>query len=243
MQPAVVAQTGHVPSQASSTREPMNSSSVLEQPRSASTPTASATERRTVRRAGRRCGTLARESTMNRVESFAKGDETMKRILLACCVVVATFASCEPVGQVCDPKYIAEKPQVCPDRTSTGFGREFGTATYIGTKPVTSFILRNGGDGDLVIKAIETTGDSQFKYTASWDTELDDGAIPGTTVKGNKKVLIQVEFAPTQAKAYAGTIVIESNAQNTPNLTLQVSGCGLPADGGTSPCYADGGTL
>jgi hypothetical protein len=54
-------------------------------------------------------------------------------------------------------------------------------------------------------------------------------------------VAIQVEFAPTQARAYQANLTIESNAQNDGTLILKVQGCGFPADGGTSSCYRDGG--
>jgi len=139
----------------------------------------------------------------------------------------------------CDPDSLLQKPQLCADRNSLGFAQEFNSGTYIGTKPVENLAIRNGGIEDLRIDAVATSGDSAFKYTYSW--EADGGTLP-TNVKGTTTAFIQVEFAPTQAKRYTGSITITSNAENAPQKIFEVSGCGVPADGGASPCYGDGGT-
>jgi hypothetical protein len=157
-------------------------------------------------------------------------------------MVVVAFSACgaKPSGP-CDPDQLAAKAQLCPDRLSLGFGLEFNRGEFIGTSPIDNFVLRNGGVEDLVFNSVIVNGDSAFKYTASWDSDPNDATIPGATVKANQVVLVQVEFTPRAAKLYTGSLKIVSNAQNTPDLTLQVSGCGVPADGGTSPCYRDGG--
>ena len=166
----------------------------------------------------------------------------MKRILLASCCIVLAFVACGKTPTVCDPDALMQKAQLCVFPADLNFSQDVGGATYLGTRPINTFILRNGGVEDLVLTSVIANGDGEFKYTANWDTDLSDTAIPTTTLKGNKTAVIQVEFAPRAARRYQGTINIVSNAQNTPDKLLAVSGCGLPADGGTSPCYRDGGT-
>ena len=168
----------------------------------------------------------------------------MKRSLILSAVVgiVVVFAACGKAPGVCDPDALLQKPQLCSDRDSLGFAQEFNSGTYIGTKPTEVLKIRNGGIEDLKIDAVATAGDSAFKYSASWDDNLTDNTIPATSVKGNTSVFIQVEFAPTQAKQYTGSITVTSNAENAAQKVFQVSGCGVPTDGGATPCYRDGGT-
>lgn len=167
----------------------------------------------------------------------------MKRlvgIISASLLVVGAWA-CGAPPKACDPDALLDKAQLCSDRDSLGFAQEFGSGTFIGQAPIESLAIRNGGIADLSLMTITTTGDSEFKYTASWDDMPTDTTIPSTSVKGNKSVVIQVAFSPKAAKAYSGSITISSNAQNFPSKTFNVSGCGVPTDGGTSPCYRDGG--
>ncbi len=165
----------------------------------------------------------------------------MKRSTIVAAVsitlIFVSFAACGKAPKVCDPDSLLSKAQLCTDRDSLGFGQEFGSGTFIGTDVPESLSIRNGGIAPLNISAVTTSGDSQFRYIASWDDNSTDGMIPATTVPGNKTVFIQVFFKPTQAKAYTGSLVITSDAENAPTKTLAVTGCGVPTDGGTSPCY------
>lgn len=161
----------------------------------------------------------------------------MKRILLAGCGVVLAFAACGKPPAICDPDALAQKAQICMFSTELNFNIEFGSGTFIGQKPINTFILRNGGVEDLNISSVLTGGDSEFTYTASWDPDPKDATIPGTVVQGNKKALIQVEFAPKAARLYSGSITLVTDAENSAQTILKVFGCGVPTDGGTSPCY------
>ena len=60
-------------------------------------------------------------------------------------------------------------------------------------------------------------------------------------ITGNKYFYMRVVFAPTEARLYTGKIVVLSSGGRSPSLEFELSGCGVPADGGTSPCYRDGG--
>ena len=164
----------------------------------------------------------------------------MKRSLLlfACSAIVVGFVSCGKTPKLCDADALLSKPQLCPDRDSLGFGLEFCSGTFIGSRPINALTLRNGGMDDLKLSSVTTSGDPAFKYTFSWGSETS------TVVKGNKNVFIQVEFAPTAGVAYSGSISVASNAENSPNKTFAVSGCGVPADGGSSTCYSrDSGVI
>lgn len=148
--------------------------------------------------------------------------------------ILSGFAACGKPPVPCEPDSLTQNPQVCPDRDSLGFRREFGSGTLIGQKPQESLIIRNGGIADLNVTAVNLSGDSAFSLTT------EPATLPAA-VKGNKFFYIRVIFAPTEAKLYTGSITMASNAENTPSKTFEVSGCGIPSDGGTSPCYRDGG--
>lgn len=127
------------------------------------------------------------------------------------------------------------KAYSCADRASLGFAQEFGSGTYIGQKPQETLSVRNGGAVDLDVSEVSFSGDSAFTMTV-------EPTAPAS-IKGNKYIYARVVFAPTEARAYSGTITMKSNAANADGgvQTFEVTGCGVPTDGGTSPCYRDGG--
>ena len=138
----------------------------------------------------------------------------------------------------CGKTSYPDKPQITPDRAEIGFGQEFGSGTYIGTKPTESLYLENGGLQNLEITSVTKSGGDTGAFTVNGPTE--------TTVKGLGKAFVQVVFAPPAVKCYATWLTIESNAENTPRLVIPVSGRGVdPAsDAGYITCprpCADGG--
>ncbi|MFZ5441572.1 MAG: hypothetical protein ACOZQL_16315 [Myxococcota bacterium] len=156
--------------------------------------------------------------------------------------ILAGFSSCAnesvcgllPDGGKGDPKYLTPEPQACADRESIGFGLEFNSGAYIGTKPQDTLVIRNGGIADLNVESVSLSGDSAFSLTT------DPTTFPAV-IKGNERLLMRVVFAPTQGKLYTGKITVTSNADNFPVKELALAGCGVPADGGYSSCYGDGG--
>ncbi len=164
----------------------------------------------------------------------------MKRsTLIGSLAILSGFSACGKSGDggdggICSPHTLTKAAQACPDKLSLGFGLENRSAEYIGSKPQQSLDIRNGGLADLTVTQATLTGDSAFTLNTNPVT------LPAA-IKGNDSFLMQVIFAPTEAKLYTGQITVVSNAENNPTLTLQLSGCGVPADGGTSPCYKDGG--
>lgn len=152
-------------------------------------------------------------------------------------LILVGFMACGKAPTVCDGESLLSKAQLCPDRDSLGFAQEFRSGTYIGVTAFENLALRNGGVETLAISEITVTGDDAFTYQASWDTDTGDGKIPPTDIIGAKTGFIEVRFKPTQAKAYTAKLTVTSNAQNSPTKTFDISGCGVPTDGGTSPCY------
>lgn len=162
----------------------------------------------------------------------------MKRSLVigfVCALSLTGFLACGKPPVACDPDTLMTKPQLCPDRESLGFAQEFGSGTFIGTSVPETLGIKNGGVQDLAISSVTFTGDSAF-------TMSTEPAMIPATIKGGKNFFVRILFAPTAAKIYTGKLKIESNAENTPTREFAVSGCGVPADGGVSPCYRDGGT-
>jgi hypothetical protein len=147
------------------------------------------------------------------------------------------FSACGKAPVACDGDSLLSKAQLCPDRNSLGFAQEFRSGTFIGVTAFESLALRNGGVATLNLSEITVTGDSAFSYAASWDDNPNDGTIPATSVIGAQSAFIEVRFKPTAAKQYTASLTITSNAENSPAKTFAISGCGVPADGGTSPCY------
>ena len=162
----------------------------------------------------------------------------MKRSLIVGCIsslaILSGLAACGKAPVACDGESLTNGPQACPDRASLGFAQEFGSGTFIGMSVQEALRIQNGGIGDLNISAVTFSGDSAFTVNTEPST------VPAS-IKGNKNFFIRVLFAPTEAKAYSGKITVQSNAELSPSLQFDVSGCGVPADGGTSPCYRDGG--
>lgn len=160
----------------------------------------------------------------------------MKRMLLASLTsfsILSGFAACGKAPMVCDADNLTEAAQLCSDRDSLGFAREFGSGTFIGAAPQDSLLIRNGGLADLSISSATLTGDSAFTLTT------EPASLPAT-VKGNKYFYMRVVFAPTQAKLYTAKISVQSNAANFPSKDFELTGCGVPTNGGTSPCFGGG---
>jgi hypothetical protein len=187
---------------------------------------------------------------------------------VASLVIVTGFSSCGKAPGVCDPGVYLDTPQLCSDQASLGFGLEFRTGVTIGTAPQRTIDIRNGGTANLVVESASRTGDGAFRSDLGY--ELPDGGQGSTlpaTIRGGDHLFIRVIFTPTQPIPYSGQIAVRSNAgpeaigamldvaaasgftavltanRNQPDggFVFLLSGCGVPPDGGTSPCYFDGG--
>jgi hypothetical protein len=125
----------------------------------------------------------------------------------------------------CGPKPPPDNAYITTDRGSIGFGQEFGSGTFIGTKPMESLSINNEGLSDLHISSITLTGDPAFTMMPQ--------TTPPVTVKGEQSTFVALFFEPTEAKIYMGNLNIKSDADNTTSLDVAISGKGLePADAG-----------
>lgn len=109
-------------------------------------------------------------------------------------------------------KPIPETPQLVVTPNKVDFASRF-----IGTEPQISLGLRNDGLNDLVISGVDKTGDSAFTMTGPIET----------TVKGLDVTFIRITFRPTAVRTYSGSLTIHSNAENTPNQTVELTGAGV----------------
>ena len=133
------------------------------------------------------------------------------RSVIAGFIIVGLMACGKPADEH------PNEPTLRVDRNAVDFGREFNTAVWIGTAPQESLLLENQGLQPLVIESVKQSGDSAFKYELPEKLEI---APLGHS-------FIRVTFTPTEAKDYAGSLLIVSNAANEPQKTIQLAGKGV----------------
>lgn len=119
---------------------------------------------------------------------------------------------------------LPQKPQLRVDRVLMDFGTESGGATFVGTAPQESLIIRNAGLENLKINSVVKTGDTAFELDQPLKTDL----------KGKEETFLRVIFKPTQAPAdggtreYTGSLSIDANHEVStawPNpLLIQLKG-------------------
>ncbi|MGA9520020.1 MAG: hypothetical protein WBV82_01070 [Myxococcaceae bacterium] len=126
-------------------------------------------------------------------------------------IIVGLMACGKPADEA------PNEPTLRVDRNAVDFGREFGTAVWIGTTPQESLLVENLGLQPLVIESVDQAGDSAFKYELPEKREIEP---LGHT-------FVRVTFTPTEAKEYTGSLTIVSNAANEPQKTVQLSGKGV----------------
>ena len=137
------------------------------------------------------------------------------------------LASVVALSAACGSQEIPSTPTLFIDRTNLGFGQELNSGTYIGTITYESILLRNDGVADLIIASPALT---------SPDNTFTIEGPDKTTLAYKDTASIQFAFKPTQAKVSSGTLVITSNAKNTPEVTVNLSACGVtPPTGSNSP--------
>lgn len=166
----------------------------------------------------------------------------MKRSILVAGIVGAVtggFVACSPANRkVCDGDTLGVEPELCVDRSALGFATEFGSGTFIGTRPVDSVIISNRGQKPLEISKLTFQGEPEFKVTASWAGTAVGSDIPATSIPGAGKAYLQVEFGPRSNRGYSASIDLDNNSTNQGRLTIQLTGCGVLTDGGESNCYS-----
>lgn len=105
------------------------------------------------------------------------------------------------------------------DRTSLGFGTEFGDAVWVETKVIDSLQVRNGGQAPLTLSNLEVqnAGGEVFKLTSAANLTLTSG----------QHAVIQVVYAPTAAGSHNGVLQLTSNSTQRPSLSVNLVGSAL----------------
>ena len=115
----------------------------------------------------------------------------------------------------CHGSDVAQKPRIQPDRTELGFGSEYGDAVFVGTRPQETLQLKNGGQDDLAVASVAVQGANGAVFTAVLDKQR---------VKSGETAFVAVTYAPTASGSHSAQLVIASNAENSPSLTIGLKG-------------------
>ncbi|WP_309892391.1 hypothetical protein [Archangium sp.] len=118
---------------------------------------------------------------------------------------------------------LPEKPELFVDRESLGFGQEFGLNTYVNQEVTESLLIENRGLEPLEITEVTKSGATQFTVT------LPEPLSKGEPVRleYGKRTFVQVAFKPSSARKYEAKLLIKSNAANTPEKEILLSGVGV----------------
>lgn len=123
-------------------------------------------------------------------------------------------------------------PMISLDPASIAFG-----SVNVNSSSVQQFTIQNTGDQTLTgtistpagfsvaQAARETSEDLSSKHLA-----LEERNTISISVNAGQTKTYNLTFAPTAIQAYSGNVVIATNAGNTPNLNLAVSGTGAGAE-------------
>jgi outer membrane protein assembly factor BamB len=114
------------------------------------------------------------------------------------------------------------------DILAAPLGLDFG-AVALGRSVTKSVELSNSGRGSLQVEALDVLGANGARFTL-------DTTAPFELVD---PVRVTVTYTPTRAGLDVGQLIVRSNAQNTGNLQIALSGVGVVTDGGQPG--ADGG--
>lgn len=111
------------------------------------------------------------------------------------------------------------------DRSSLGFGLEFGSGTWLGTSPQQSLLIRNGGGQGLAVTGATLGGADAPAFTVTQPT-------PSMTLAGGEQSFVRVLFTPSQPRTYSATLTLTSNI-GAP-ITVPLAGEGLTPPGGAT---------
>jgi hypothetical protein len=93
------------------------------------------------------------------------------------------------------------------------------SAVALGQALTLSVEIRNVGDADLALNSVAIAG--------GIDTEFILGDIPERVAPGDIAV-IEVTYQPTELGTIVGSLQLQTNAVNTPNVSVSLSGTGVP---------------
>ncbi len=134
-------------------------------------------------------------------------------------IILLALAGCGGGDEV----KLEKGPFLFVDRDSLGFDQEFGSGTYIGTAPLNALYIENRGDQPLEIAKVVNASPPEF--TLQLPDELAQGNT--LTLQSRGHASIQVQFKPTKEQLYNGKFTLSSNALNTPEKDITLSGKGV----------------
>jgi hypothetical protein len=118
---------------------------------------------------------------------------------------------------------LPQKPQLKLDRSSLGFGQEFGSGTFVGTEPTESLQISNGGQDTLTITSATLSGPDVAAFTQMGPASM--------TLKSGEQTFVQLVFTPTMSKVYDATLTIVSNADPAVSMTNCGPSCAVAVSG------------
>jgi len=124
-----------------------------------------------------------------------------------------------------DDVKLEKGPFLFVDRESMGFDQEFGSGTYVGAATFNALYIENRGDQPLEITEVIKAAPAEF--TLQLPQELADGQP--LVLQSRAHTSIQVQFKPTREQTYDGKFTVRSNALNTPQKDVILSGKGVKA--------------
>ena len=112
-------------------------------------------------------------------------------------------------------------PQIVTDRDSI-----VDQAIFAGQQKNQTLQVINKGQQDLVVSGFTLQADSGWTLVSTSPSLFQDDGSQSATVKSNKAAFIFMTCKPTSAgQTISGTLTINSNAENKPVKTIEVS-CG-----------------
>jgi hypothetical protein len=133
-------------------------------------------------------------------------------------IIMLALAGCG--NEVAD---IPVAPQLFTDRDGMGFNTEFGSGTFIGQTAFNSLTIENRGQETLELTDFSLSGPAVFTL------KPPEGFTPGTPLRLETydRAFVEVAFKPTDDIEYRGTLIIKSNAANTPTKEIELMAKGV----------------
>ncbi len=112
---------------------------------------------------------------------------------------------------------LPDKPQIQPDRTALfirGGETPDSRSLWVDTQNMETLMIRNEGLEQLRISNVFITGDDKGLFQAS---------LTSDTVESREVAFVVITYSPLSAGTHKASLVIESNAENNPTLTLEMT--------------------